>query len=109
MLNAHGTGGRTPGKKYYQARGTDDRPHGEAFYGTSGALFSDRLGFEVYPEPKPATGPGSSGGGAAGAGFPMGRKEGSAEGATGLHLKKFIDCVRSRGKAAAGVGVWRCA
>lgn len=29
-LNAHGTGGRTPGKAYYQARGQDDHPHGEA-------------------------------------------------------------------------------
>jgi len=27
MLNAHGAGGRTPGKKYYQARGNADRPH----------------------------------------------------------------------------------
>jgi len=105
MLNAHGTGGRTPGKKYYQARGTDDRPHGEAFYGTNGALFSDRLGFEVYPEPKPAMGPGSSGGGAARAGFRMERKEASAEDATGLHLKNFIDCVRSRERPAADVEI----
>ena len=103
MLNAHGTGGRTPGKKYYQARGTDDRPHGESFYGTNGALFSDRLGFEVYPEPKPATGPGSSG--AVGAGFRMERKETSAEDATGLHLKNFIDCVRSRERPAADVEI----
>src|SRR5437762_12260376 len=50
QLNGHGIGGRTPGKKYYRARGLDDRPHGEAFYGTNGALFSDRIGFEVYPE-----------------------------------------------------------
>ena len=32
--NGHGLGGRTPGMRYYNARGTEDRPHGKAFYGT---------------------------------------------------------------------------
>ncbi|MEJ7711785.1 MAG: hypothetical protein WKF84_18440 [Pyrinomonadaceae bacterium] len=50
-LNAHGAGGRSPGMTYYQARGKSDRPHGEAYYGTNGTLFSDRIGFEIYPEP----------------------------------------------------------
>jgi predicted dehydrogenase len=50
-LNAHGLGGRTPEMSYYQMRGKDDRPHGEAYYGTNGALFADRIGFEIYPEP----------------------------------------------------------
>src|SRR5262249_41836470 len=54
QLNAHGTGGRTPGKRYSRARDSDARPHGEAFYGTNGTLFSDRLGYEVFPEPGPA-------------------------------------------------------
>ncbi|HEY1380766.1 MAG TPA: Gfo/Idh/MocA family oxidoreductase, partial [Gemmataceae bacterium] len=33
-INGRGVGGRTPGRAYYRARGPDDRPHGEAFYGT---------------------------------------------------------------------------
>ena len=36
--------------KYYNARGEDDRPHGEAYYGTSGTLFCDRIGYEVYAD-----------------------------------------------------------
>jgi predicted dehydrogenase len=30
-LNAHGLGGRTPGRGYYRAQGAEDRPHGMAF------------------------------------------------------------------------------
>ena len=98
-LNAHGTGGRTSGKSYYLARGKDDRPHGEAFYGTNGTLFSDRLGFEVSPELKPAQR--QAGGGTGGpAGFRMARKEASGPDATNLHVQDFIECVRSR--TAAG-------
>src|SRR5207247_4488475 len=90
MLNAHGTGGRTPGKKYYRARGKDDRPHGEAFYGTKGTLFSDRVGFEIFPsargegvEPKSVVG----------------------RDCTDLHVKDFIDCVRSQEKPLADVEI----
>ena len=50
LLNAHGVGGRTPGMQYYNARGTEDRPNGMAFYGTRGALYADRVGYEIYPE-----------------------------------------------------------
>ena len=100
QLNAHGTGGRTPEKRYYRARGKDDRPHGEAFYGTNGALFSDRIGFEVYPELEPGARPG-----AAAPAFRMKRQEASAQDATGEHVKNFIDCVRSRKKPAADVEV----
>jgi predicted dehydrogenase len=49
-LNAHGLGGRTPDMRYYNARGAENRPHGMAFYGTNGALFADRIGYEIYPE-----------------------------------------------------------
>jgi len=103
-LNAHGAGGRTPGKSYYQARGKDDRPHGEAFYGTNGALFSDRLGFEVSPELKPA--PRQASGGTGGpAGFRMARKEASGPDATNLHVKDFIECVRSRKQPVGDVAI----
>jgi len=103
-LNAHGAGGRTPGKSYYLTRGTEDRPHGEAFYGTSGTLFADRLGFEVSPELKPAQhlaspGPGSP------AGLRMARKEGSGPDATSLHVKDFIECVRSRKEPVGDVAI----
>ena len=98
QLNGHGVGGRTPGRKYYRARGPDDRPHGEAFYGTNGTLFSDRLGFEVYPEldpdargvaPKPR----------------MMRVEATGPDATDEHTKNFIECVRSRKKPVADVEI----
>ncbi|HTV56716.1 MAG TPA: Gfo/Idh/MocA family oxidoreductase, partial [Terriglobia bacterium] len=52
MVNGHGCGGRTGGMKYYLTRCHDDRPHGMAFYGTKGTLYADRVGFELYPEPK---------------------------------------------------------
>jgi predicted dehydrogenase len=100
MLNGHGSGGRTPGKKYYRARGSDDRPHGEAFYGTNGTLFSDRIGFEIFPEMEPRPARGRSP-----ARFRMQRKERSAEDATDVHVKNFIDCVRSRNRPVADVEI----
>jgi predicted dehydrogenase len=103
MFNAHGTGGRTPGKKYYQARGTDDRPHGEAYYGTNGTLIVDRLGFEIYPELSNTSGPGAAGREQRSDGFRMQRKEISADDATALHSKNFVECVRSRKKPDADV------
>ena len=105
MLNAHGAGGRTPGKKYYQARGADDRPHSEAYYGTNGALIADRLGFEIYPESNTTSGPGAAGREQRSEGFRMQRKEMSAEDATASHVKNFIECVRSRKKPAADVEI----
>jgi predicted dehydrogenase len=105
MLNAHGAGGRTPGKKYYQARGETDRPHGEAYYGTNGTLIVDRLGFEIYPEMKIVSGPGALGKGEVVEGFRMERKEQSAEDATALHAKNFIECVRSRKQPVANAEV----
>lgn len=105
MLNAHGAGGRTAGKAYYQARGQDDRPHGEAFYGANGTLISDRLGFEIYPELAGASGPGAVGAKASREGYRMERKEVSAEDATGLHVKNFIECVRSRKRPLTDVEI----
>jgi predicted dehydrogenase len=100
QLNGHGLGGRTPGKAYYRMRGRDDRPHGEAFYGTNGALFSDRLGFEVYPEPLD---PGSTR--LTRPGARMKPKEVTAEDATGRHVADFIECVRSRRRPSADVEI----
>ncbi len=98
-VNGQGLGGRTPGRSYYRARGPDDRPHGEAFYGTRGTLLSDRIGFEVVPElesvraggmtPKPRTG----------------RREAAGRDATDKHVQNFIDCVRSRQRPAADVEI----
>lgn len=105
-LNAHGLGGRTPGMAYYQARDKNDRPHGEAFYGTNGALFCDRIGFEIYPEPKATIRrDGLQNMNAPPEGYRMESKRASAKDTTDLHVKNFIDCVRSRQVPAADVEV----
>lgn len=91
-LNAHGAGGRTPGMKYYNARGEDDRPHGMAFYGTNGALFADRIGYEIYPERKP---------GSAEPRIPSRRVNGPEP--TPLHVRDFLEAVKARRKPAADV------
>jgi predicted dehydrogenase len=102
MMNNHGCGGRTPGKKYYLIRTADDRPHGIAFYGTKGTLFVDRVGFEVYPEPRGESGPGAVTSAPTG-GFRTERVEVSGADATSLHLKNFIECLRSRQRPLAEV------
>jgi predicted dehydrogenase len=106
MVNSHGMGGRTPGMKYYLARSHDDRPHGEAYYGTRGSLFADRIGFEIYPEIEGETGPGAANAsGDSSKGFRMARKQVSASDATDLHVRNFLDCVRSRQKPVADVEI----
>jgi len=112
MVNSHGLGGRTPRMKYYLARGPDDRPHGEAYYGTNGTLFADRIGFEIYPEMSGETGPGAvtssvSEGYRAkrSVGYRIERKRVSAEDATGLHVENFVACVRGREKPAVDVEI----
>ncbi|PYV85782.1 MAG: gfo/Idh/MocA family oxidoreductase [Acidobacteria bacterium] len=105
-LNGHGLGGRTPGMAYYNARDKEDRPNGEAYYGTNGALFADRIGFEIFPELKPvppqdlyeSERPIASG-------YRMARKQVSTTDATALHAKNFIECVRSRQKPVADVEI----
>jgi predicted dehydrogenase len=79
-LNAHGLGGRTPGMRYYNARGTEDRPHGEAYYGANATLFADRIGYEIYPEPKST----------------VQRKYANSPEPTALHARNFIEAVRTR-------------
>jgi predicted dehydrogenase len=103
-LNAHGAGGRTPGTRYYQARAADDRPHGEAFYGTSATLVADRLGFELFPEAQSGPrGDSRAPTGAAPEEFRRERKHMTGEDATALLARNFIDCVRSRARPAADV------
>lgn len=80
-MNAHGIGGRTPGQRYYNMKGNYDRPHGEAFYGTKGTIFTDRIGYEVWFE---------------------GEKEAprkmNTKDATALHARHFIECIRGNEK-----------
>ncbi len=87
-ISAHGVGGRTAGMKYYHATGTDDRPHGMAFYGTNGAIFADRIGWDLYPDNDKVE-----------------RHFESAKDATALHAKKFIDSLRSRQPSNADIEV----
>jgi predicted dehydrogenase len=106
MVNAHGLGGRTEGMKYYLARGKDDRPHGQAYYGTKGALFADRIGFEIYPEVKGESGPGAVNvANDDSTGYRMERQQVPAQDATDLHVENFIVCVRSRQRPVADVEI----
>lgn len=91
-LSAHGLGGRTAGMRYYNARGAEDRPNGMAFYGTNGALFADRIGYEIYPDFKR---PGNE---------PRIRaRRMNTTDATELHARNFVEAVRSRRRPAADV------
>ncbi|HYW48470.1 MAG TPA: Gfo/Idh/MocA family oxidoreductase [Bryobacteraceae bacterium] len=51
-LNGYGMGGRTPGQRYYNARGEWDQPNGIAFYGTEATIYAERIGWEIFPEPE---------------------------------------------------------
>ncbi|MCZ2075392.1 MAG: Gfo/Idh/MocA family oxidoreductase [Bryobacteraceae bacterium] len=91
-ISAHGLGGRTAGMRYYNARGAEDRPNGMAFYGTNGALFADRIGYEIYPdfnrsgnEPRISA-----------------RRRNTTD-ATELHARNFVEAVRGRRRPAADV------
>lgn len=87
-ISAHGLGGRTAGMKYYNARGAEDRPHGMAFYGTKGALFADRIGFEIYPDRDGIE-----------------RRTHNTTDATPLHTKNFIECLRDQKPSPADVEI----
>jgi predicted dehydrogenase len=92
LLSGIGTGPKTPGMKYYNARGEDDRPHGEAYYGTNGTIFADRIGYEVYADPKPE-------------GKPPEKSHMNTTDATALHAAAFVDAVRTRKRPAADIEV----
>ena len=103
-LNAHGLGGRTPGMNYYGMRLDVDRPHGEAYYGTNGALFCDRIGFEIYPEPLKSAQTRRERSQPVDA-YRMEAKRVQAQDATALHTANFIECVRSRRSPLAEVEI----
>ncbi len=105
MLNGHGLGAHGVGRKYYSARGPDDRPHGMAFYGTNGSLFADRIGFELYPEPEGSSIPGLGSKSSNAEGWRTARDQAIGEDATGLHVKNFVDCVRSRERPVADIEI----
>jgi hypothetical protein len=70
-----------------------------AFYGTKAALFVDRIGMELYPESKPASGPGDKW-------EPlMKRMNVNEDEPTPLHCKYFIDSMRSRKDPSASIEV----
>jgi predicted dehydrogenase len=92
QVNSFGAGPRMPnGRVPYGASGTFDRPHGEAFYGTKGTIFSDRVGYELFPGARRGN---------------MGEVK-SVQGGdrTDLHTANFIECVRSRKLPAADVEI----
>jgi predicted dehydrogenase len=104
LLNAFGTGGRTPGRVYYRANGPDDRPNGMAFYGTNGTLLADRLGFEIMPELYP----GRKATGADRDSLEHFRSQGehsSSPDSTRLHVEDFLDCIRSAKRPIADIEV----
>ena len=93
-LNGHGTGGRTPGMRYYRMSGPEDRPGDLAFYGTEGTLFVDRISLELYPEPLPS----EPGAGRRGGGWKprMEKIAKNSDEPTPLHTKNFVETLRSR-------------
>jgi hypothetical protein len=102
LLNAFGTGGRTPGMKYYRANGPDDRPSGMAFYGTNGTLLADRWGFEIMPELHPGRKATEKDRGSLDH-FRMQREDAFTPDSTKRHVENFFDCVRTRKRPIADV------
>lgn len=92
-LNSFGAFGRiTPERRYYGARGEENRPNGMAFYGSRGTLIVDRAGYELVPEPD--------------RGASLSRAHRNAEDASALHARHFVRCLRgdetSRADAVVG-------
>lgn len=99
QINPFGGGPRIPnGRVPYNAGPVSPfaRPHGEAFYGTKGTIFSDRVGYELFIN---GTGGGRRGGPAA-TPAPEPKSVAGAD-RTDLHALNFIECMRSR-KAPIG-------
>jgi predicted dehydrogenase len=107
MLNSFGLGVRTPDRPYYRANGPADRPNGMAFYGTSGTIFADRLGFEVFPEVSGGGRGRGRRGGRGAAPAEVVRESGSTSEAESLsiHTANVVDCIRTRNKPVADVEI----
>ncbi|MBI4894098.1 MAG: Gfo/Idh/MocA family oxidoreductase [Acidobacteria bacterium] len=99
--NGLGLGVRTPGMKYYNARGPYDRPNGMAFYGTNGTLLADRIGYEIFPELSPSSWPARAAAG--GPAFRMERKQVAGADATALHAKAFVEAIQGLRPPAARI------
>jgi hypothetical protein len=81
-----------------------------AFYGTEAALFVDRIGMELYPEPRGGAGRGGTGAPAAAAAPPapataLERMHMNEDEPTPLHTKYFVDYVRNRKDPFANIEV----
>lgn len=100
-LNGFGAGVRSPGMKYYNARGPYDRPNGMAFYGTNGTLMADRTGYEIFPELASGSWPPEPGGAAPR--FRMERKAMNTADATAEHARAFVEAVRGLRRPAASI------
>jgi predicted dehydrogenase len=88
LISAHGLGGRTPGVRYYNQKGTEDRPHGMAFYGANGTIFADRISFDIYPDNDK-----------------IARRHDNRPEPTPLHAKHFVETLRTRKPSYADVSV----
>ncbi|MCW5978283.1 MAG: Gfo/Idh/MocA family oxidoreductase [Bryobacteraceae bacterium] len=103
-LNNHGMGGRTPGHRYYNARGEWDQPNGMAFYGTEATIYAERIGWEIFPEPDTAFIAGRRRTGEDAPPPPPRRQRApsvkriweNVEEPTKAHCLNFIECLRSR-------------
>ncbi len=81
-------------------RGPEAREHGAAFHGNNGVLLLDRNGWEVVPETVFLSGPRSY----RMTGIPQQPRGRGPEGLD-LHVKNFLDCLRTRQRPAADVEV----
>lgn len=82
-------------------RGPEQRDHGVAFHGNNGVLVVDRGGWEVYPETERASAKKRKDYRAAG----VPRQGNNGEDYHGLHVKNFLDCVKSRNRPNSDVEI----
>jgi predicted dehydrogenase len=100
-VNGFGTGVRTAGMRYYNAKGPHDRPNGMAFYGTNGTLMADRVGYEIFPELAASGWPAEPAGAAPQ--FRMERKQMNTTDATAMHARAFVEAVKGLRRPAAEI------
>jgi len=95
-FNGYGMGGRTPGHRYYNARGEWDQPNGIAFYGTLATIVAERIGWEIFPEVE-----------APGRKLPASVKRvwKNVDEPTKAHTVNFVESVRSRKQPNADIEI----